>query len=95
MNSLLLVGRIVKINDNNIKLAIKRYYKNEYGIYETDFFTIKLNDNLMEKIKLYCRKGDLIGIKGKLETDNNKVVVIAERLTFLASQQIGSEETNE
>lgn len=55
-------------------------------------------DTMAENTVEYCHKGDLIGIKGRLqalitETDDgtkNKVIeVIAERVTFLSNKKEG------
>ena len=35
-------------------------------------------------------EGDLVGVKGKLETENNEIKIKAEKITFLSSRK-GSE----
>ena len=92
-NKVMLLGRVVKVYDNGINIAIARDYKNEEGIYETDFIRVRTSGNITEKAKAYLAKGDLIGISGRLETENNRIVVIAEKLTFLAPRRnVESEE---
>lgn len=97
MNNLVtLVGRLVsnptleKKEEKNIScitLAIPRSYKNENGIYETDFIPVILNGSLAVNSCEYCLKGDVIGVRGRLQVDDEKLVVIAEKLTFLASRK--------
>ena len=103
MNSLMLVGRLAKEPEikelesgkkvSNITLAINRNFKNADGIYETDFVDCVIWDGIANNVSEYCKKGDLIGIKGRLQTSlyENKegktlknIDVIAERIDFLS-----------
>jgi single-strand DNA-binding protein len=104
LNQIILVGRLTKdvektkIGDKNfakINLAVNRNYKNSEGIYETDFIEVELWNAIADSTAEYCRKGDLIGIKGRLETETyeaedgttkRKTVIRAEKVTFLSSQ---------
>lgn len=96
MNNLVLVGRIVRqpelIEENEhkccyITLAINRYFKNEEGIYETDFIDVKVPYPMCDSVVDYCRKGDIIGVKGRIErlSKYGNMRIIAERTTFLSS----------
>ena len=101
LNQLILVGRLaneleMKDGKCEITLAVPRSYKNEKGEYETDFINIVLSGNIAENTKEYCTKGDVIGIKGKIESETmndgtytNKLV--AEKVTFISSHK-GDEE---
>lgn len=110
-NNVMLIGRLVsdpKIteteNDRNvttITLAIPRNYINIYGIYETDFIKCILWNGIAETTCEYCKKGDLIGIRGRLqttttETENGEkkysMEVIAEKVTFLSNRKSESED---
>lgn len=104
LNQVVLVGRLVKDievktseNDNQysfMTLAIPRSYKNHDGIYETDFVECILWNSTATNTKEYCKKGDIVGIKGRIESrvikdnDINKTIlkVIAEKVTFLSSK---------
>lgn len=104
LNQIVLVGRLTTdvkketIGDKNfakINLAVNRNYKNSEGIYEVDFIDIELWNNIVDSTAEYCRKGDLIGIKGRLETEDyeaedgtkkRKMVIRAEKVTFLSAQ---------
>lgn len=35
----------------------------------------------------YCHKGDIIGIKGRVVTEDDKINIIAEKATFLSSHK--------
>lgn len=105
LNQIILVGRLVrdpevKQSKNGtsysfITLAVPRSYKNSKGEYETDFIDCTLWKLIATNTKEYCKKGDIVGVKGRLESrvyekdGQNKYVteVIAERVTFLSSKQ--------
>lgn len=104
LNQVVLVGRLtntpeVKVLDNGKKrstvvLAVPRNYKNSSGEYETDFVDCVLWTTVAENTAEYCKVGDMIGVKGRLQSryiENNegtkkkKTEVVAERITFLSS----------
>ena len=103
MNYLCIVGRIIEkpiLNndfekgqkDTILKIAVNRNYKNDEGIYETDFFDVLLLNNIAESTCEYCEKGDIIGIKGRLENryteDRRKYdIIVAEKVTFLSASR--------
>ena len=105
LNQTVLVGRLVKDpelyeteNGNkvtNITLAVPRSYKNPDGEYDTDFIPCTLWKGVAENAVEYCHKGDLLGIKGRLQTrkidveDKKHEVteVIAEKVTYLSSKR--------
>lgn len=104
LNQVILVGRLTKdvektkIGDKNfakINLAVNRNYKNSEGVYETDFIEVEVWNAVADSTAEYCRKGDLIGIKGRLETEiydaedgtiKTRAVIKAEKVTFLSAQ---------
>ncbi len=103
LNQVVLVGRLtreVQINKAetgkklaSITLAVPRSFKNMDGLYDTDFIDCILWDNVATNTSEYCHKGDILGIKGRIqsrvvEKDNTKqniLEVIAEKVTFLTS----------
>lgn len=105
LNQTVVVGRIVKDpelkeTDNgrkvtNITLAVPRSFKNINGEYETDFIPCVLWKGVAETTTLYCKKGDLVGIKGRIQTrtfekeDEKKQIMelVAEKVTFLSSKR--------
>ena len=64
---------------------MSRSYKNEDGAYETDLIPIVLSDKLFDNAKGFYQVNDIVGVKGRLETKDNNIIVIATRLTFLSS----------
>lgn len=105
MNQVILVGRlcrdpVLKDTDNGkkksyITIAVPRSFKNMDGEYETDFIDCTLWDVVAENTTTYCHKGDIIGVKGRIqsytiEKENKKdniygTEIIAEKITFLSS----------
>lgn len=103
LNQIVLVGRLVKkpelrTSENSkkytfITLAVPRSFKNINGEYDTDFIDCVLWDNVASSTSEYCGKGDIVGVKGRLQSrliekdDNKKYVleVVAEKVTFLSS----------
>ena len=107
LNQIIIVGRITsdpQINEVenkkqcNITLAVPRLFKNEEGIYETDFIPCVLWNGVAENIIEYCKKGDIVGVKGRIqsrkENDTNIIEIIAEKVTFLSSSKQNQEEEN-
>ena len=104
LNQAVFVGRLVadpivretdKGNVSNITLAVPRPYKNEHGEYEADFIDFVLWQGVAENTAEYCKKGDVIGIKARIQSDfkeqdgeRKKVFsIIAEKISFLTSKR--------
>lgn len=105
LNQTIIVGKLtenpkIKETSNNKKiidftLAVPRNYKNINGEYETDYITCTALDKLGEQTIECCKKGDTLGIKGRIQTreikeKNNKyykMELIAERVSFLSMKR--------
>lgn len=78
-----------------ISLAIPRSFKNMEGGYDTDFIDCVAFDSIAENTSEYCGKGDIVGVKGRVqsrtaEKDNKTeylTEIIAEKVTFLSSRK--------
>ena len=86
---------------SSLVLAVQRTYKNSDGIYESDFIRCILWNSIASSTSEYCHKGDIVGIKGRIQTSNYEdkdgtrkytTEVIAEKVTFLSSKK--PEESN-
>ena len=104
LNQIVFVGRLVrdpeiKESENgnkytNITIAVPRGYRNENGEYDADFIDLRLCKGVAETTSEYCKKGDLIGAKGRVETrvyekDGEKKYItelVAEKITFLSNR---------
>ncbi len=106
LNQTILVGRLVgdvKVEEKengkkyaSITIAIPRSFKNAEGQYDTDFIDCRVFDSIATNTAEYCKKGDIIGVKGRLQsstfekedgTKQYKMEVIAEKITFLSSRR--------
>lgn len=103
LNQIILVGRLtrdVTVNKSEkgikvatISLAIPRSFKNSDGSYDTDFVDCVAFDSIAENTSEYCGKGDIVGVKGRVQSrliekedkKESKVEIIAEKVTFLSS----------
>ena len=110
LNQIVLVGRLtrnIQVNksENGIKvatisLAIPRSFKNMEGTYDTDFIDCVAFDNIAMNTAEYCSKGDIVGVKGRIqsstvEEDGKKTTkfdIICEKITFLSSNHPKEEE---
>lgn len=104
-NIVFLIGRLVsdpeikksenEKNYTTITLAVQRPYKNTEGLYESDFIRCKLWNAIATNVGEYCHKGDLIGVKGRIQirnyidNDETKYVteIIVDKVTFLTSKK--------
>ena len=97
LNQIVLVGRLTEdlevkelkegMKVANITLAVGRSWKNAEGEYETDFVPIRLFNIVAENTSEYCHKGDILGIKGRIQVEENEIQIIAEKVTFLSSKK--------
>lgn len=113
LNQVVIVGRLTKDPElvktesgkkvTTVTVAVPRSFKNTEGLYETDFLKCILWNAVAASTTEYCHKGDIIGVKGRLqnrtyedEEKNSHTVteIIAEKVTFLTSSNKNEEETN-
>lgn len=105
MNNYTLIGRLVKdieIKESENKkkyaymtIAVNRTYKNSNDEYETDFIDMIVWNELAERVRAYCHKGDLIGVNGRIETrmitkeeHNEKITtLVCDKVSFLSTKK--------
>lgn len=105
LNQIVLVGRLVndlEVRETesgkgvaNITVAVPRNFKNSDGLYETDFIDCVAWNGIAKNTAEYCHKGDIIGVKGRLQTKTreldgkkiNSLEVVAEKVTFLSTRE--------
>lgn len=104
MNQVVLVGRIaqdLEIKEQEEKkictvtIAVQRSFKNLNGEYETDFIPCVLWNGIAANTMEYCRKGDTVGIKGRIQSNEKGIYIIVEKATFLSSNKHSEGEENE
>ena len=110
LNNVTLVGRLTsdlelkEVNDRkvaDITVAVPRSYKNANGEYDTDFIRCTIWGEIAANTAEYCHKGDVVGIRGSLQTDsyedaegNKKYVtkVNVDKLSFLSTKKVDEKE---
>lgn len=100
-NTVILVGRLSSDPEPEyVTITVPRTFKNVDGEYETDIIKCRLYNGISQKVMDYCKKGDLIGIRGRLQRKNSNdytangeqiIEVIADKITFLSSKKEGEE----
>ena len=106
-NTCVLVGRLTRdleLKGEEVKvarftLAVNRNFKNKDGEYEADFIPCVCFGSTAERLVEYCKKGDMIGVKGSIQSymyekdgyKNYGVEVSVERLSFLSTLKKGDE----
>lgn len=101
LNQVVIVGRIAKKPEiietkngkkvTNLNVAVQRNFKNADGIYETDFINCAIWNGMAENTMEYCKIGDIVGVKGRLQNVSNgdgkeyATEIVTERITFLKS----------
>ncbi len=106
LNQAVIVGRLVREPElrktesgkkvTNITVAVPRSYKNANGEYDADFIHCTLWEGVAEKTITYVKKGDLLGIRGHIQSrtiqldedyKRNVVEIVADKVTFLSSKR--------
>ncbi len=105
MNHVILVGRLTEnpVLDNEHDqtrmvacLAVPRTYRNSDGLYETDFLRCVLWNGIAKRTKEYCKKGDIVCVRGRVQvrhyddpnTNERKYVteIIVESIAFVCNK---------
>ena len=93
LNQVILIGRIKEFKEKKentiLTLAVPQSFKNTDGIYNTDFIDIKLFGTIASNTKEYCKTGDMIGIKARIQRIDvdEPMELIAKNVTFLSSKR--------
>ena len=106
INQIILVGRLtgdpeIEEYENGkkrtiINIAVQRQFKNIDNKYDTDFFRCVLWNGMASNTKNYCQRGDIVGVKGRVQNRNyvdseNKTryitEIIAEKISFVSHSQ--------
>ena len=82
LNQAILVGRIFAIEDGAITIKIPRNEEKE----DVDIITARVEGEINTSIQKYCHVGDVVGIKGKMRTDENGMYLKADKVSFLTSK---------
>lgn len=106
INQIILVGKLtgdpeIEEYENGkkrtiINIAVQRQFKNIDNKYDTDFFRCVLWNGMASNTKNYCQRGDIVGVKGRVQnrnyvdSENNTryiTEIIAEKISFVSHSQ--------
>lgn len=102
MNQVLLVGRVAEntiLEEKEhkkitiVKISVPRNFKNANGEYDIDYLDCILWNGIAANTTEYVKAGDIIGIRGRLAqlVNEDKPIIIVEKITFLSSGNGGKE----
>lgn len=102
LNQFYTVGRMVSdvimLDDNraNVRLSVPSPIKNEYGDYECNDVEFMISGKMIDIISKNCKKGDLLGVKGFLTSQEINGVMMptlmTKNITFLSSKTLDNNE---
>lgn len=82
LNQVVLVGRIMDIKDNVLKMNIPERDAEDIRV------NVELTGGMANNMKEYVAVGDLVGVKGKIANNARKGIKIkASKITFLSSKE--------
>lgn len=87
INEVVLVGKIVEVgrvddNKKKIVLEVERPFKEGEGR-KNDIFICQLWTSIFNKVISFCKDGDMLAIRGRIENENDKSIVVAEKVVLL------------
>lgn len=101
LNQLVVVGKIGNIHESGsgdvlLELNVSRSYKNEKGEYDYDSIVFTLKDQIAKTTLENCENDDVVGIKGKVENDEEGGYrFTVEKLTFLSTGRKNEDEAKD
>lgn len=84
-NYLMLIGQVKEIDEANkqFKIAVKRPFKNAKDEIEQDIFTLETCDFVFDIFKDMMCLGEIVSVKGRLQAEKDKNVLIAEKIMVM------------
>ena len=83
LNQIVLVGRISKFETKEestiMTIGVPRAFKNADGERDVDMLPIQLFGTVGKNTVEWCKEGELVGVKGKVQAKDNQVVIIGEK----------------
>lgn len=83
MNQAVIVGKIVNVSEDTITVSVSKIGETK----ERDIISAKIFGGIAENTKKYCHAGDTVGVKGRLQQEDNKMYLLAEKVTFLSNNK--------
>lgn len=83
-NVVLLVGKLIEILEHELVIQITD---------EEDLVPISVGQNIIDAVKTYDQIGNIMGVKGKIKAKDSRVIIEANKITFMSrNQSEGGEE---
>ena len=83
-NVVLLVGKLIEILEHELVIQITD---------EEDLVPISVGQNIIDAVKAYDQIGNIMGVKGKIKAKDSRVIIEANKITFVSrNQSEGGEE---
>ena len=83
-NVVLLIGKLIEILEHELVIQITG---------EEDLVPISVGQNIIDAVKAYDQIGNIIGVKGKIKAKDSRVIIEANKITFMSrNQNEGGEE---
>ena len=83
-NVVLLVGKLIEILEHELVIQITG---------EEDLVPISVSQNIIDAVKAYDQIGNIMGVKGKIKAKDSRVIIEANKITFMSrNQSEGGEE---
>ncbi len=90
MNRVIILGRITKLElkekELYLTIAVNKYFRNEKGEYENNLIPCLLRGSIATTTQEHCSKGDFIGINGSLESKEDKLYVLVDKVSLTRSE---------
>lgn len=83
LNQVTIVGRICRSLDDNgiLRISVPRTTGDKINKIK-----VKITGDMISTVKTYCKERDLIGIRGRLEEESGRIILVAEKVTFLSAK---------
>lgn len=83
-NVVLLIGKLIEILEHELVIQITG---------EEDLVPISVGQNIIDSVKAYNQIGNIMGVKGKIKAKDSRVIIEANKITFMSrNQNEGGEE---
>lgn len=83
-NVVLLIGKLIEILEHELVIQITG---------EEDLIPISVGQNIIDAVKAYDQIGNIMGVKGKIKAKDSRVIIEANKITFMSrNQSEGGEE---
>lgn len=91
-NQVFLVGRIAEDYSKDSSILTVEIKKNGTdNMFETESVDVTIKGSISQSLSQYCKKGDIIGIKGTVQSiieDNvKKNLIVANKITLMNSKK--------